>query len=54
MGSPKDDSKDLKYVTLDFKSQRSPEEPLYCNVEPDQAPKNPKDENVEYAIIAHG
>eukprot|EP00075_Anas_platyrhynchos_P011409 XP_027300662.1 uncharacterized protein LOC113839921 isoform X2 [Anas platyrhynchos] len=53
METPKDDSKDLKYVTLDFKSQRSPEESLYCNVEPDQAPKNPKDENVEYAIIAH-
>nr|XP_038024272.1 LOW QUALITY PROTEIN: polymeric immunoglobulin receptor-like [Anas platyrhynchos] len=52
METPKDDSKDLKYVTLDFKSQRSPEESLYCNVEPDQAPKNPKDENVEYAIIA--
>ncbi|XP_032059162.1 uncharacterized protein LOC116498838 [Aythya fuligula] len=52
METPKDDSKDLKYVTLDFKSQHSPEEPLYCNVEPDQAPKNPKDENVEYAIIA--
>ncbi|XP_035417245.1 polymeric immunoglobulin receptor-like [Cygnus atratus] len=52
MGSPKDDNKDLKYVTLDFKSQRSPEEPLYCNVEPDQAHKNLKDENVEYAIIA--
>ncbi|NWZ22702.1 CLM8 protein, partial [Asarcornis scutulata] len=52
METPKDDSKDLKYVTLDFKSQRSPEEPLYCNVEPDQVPKNPKDENVEYAIIA--
>uniref|UniRef100_A0A8B9TJC0 Ig-like domain-containing protein n=1 Tax=Anas platyrhynchos TaxID=8839 RepID=A0A8B9TJC0_ANAPL len=53
METPKDDSKDLKYVTLDFKSQRSPEESLYCNVEPYQAPKNPKDENVEYAIIAH-
>ncbi|KAM9185119.1 uncharacterized protein V3H86_006565 [Mergus octosetaceus] len=52
METPKDDSKDLKYVTLDFKSQRHPEEPLYCNVEPDQASKNPKDENVEYAIIA--
>uniref|UniRef100_A0A8C3C2S8 Ig-like domain-containing protein n=1 Tax=Cairina moschata TaxID=8855 RepID=A0A8C3C2S8_CAIMO len=52
MEIPKDDSKDLKYVTLDFKSQCRPEEPLYCNVEPDQDPKNPKDENVEYAIIA--
>ncbi|NXK55896.1 PIGR protein, partial [Chauna torquata] len=52
MGSPQDDSKDLKYATLDFKSQLSPEEPLYCNVEPSQAPEKPKDENVEYAIIA--
>ncbi|NXI65180.1 CLM5 protein, partial [Anseranas semipalmata] len=52
MGSPKDDSKDLKYVTLDFKSQLSPEEPLYCNVEPNQAPTKPNNENVEYAIIA--
>ncbi|KAM6232480.1 polymeric immunoglobulin receptor-like [Spheniscus humboldti] len=52
MESPKDDSKDLKYVTLNFKSQLSPEDPLYCNVEPSQTHRKPKDENVEYAIIA--
>ncbi|NXF63876.1 TREM1 protein, partial [Ciccaba nigrolineata] len=51
-GSPKDDSKDLKYVTLNFTSQLIPEDPLYCNVEPSQAHRKPKDENVEYAIIA--
>ncbi|NWH48450.1 PIGR protein, partial [Fregata magnificens] len=52
MESPKDDSKDLKYVTLNFKSQLSPEDPLYCNVEPNQTRRKPKDENVEYATIA--
>ncbi|NXE08323.1 TREM1 protein, partial [Lophotis ruficrista] len=52
MESPEDDSKDIKYVTLNFNSQLSPEDPLYCNVEPRQAPRKPKDENVDYAIIA--
>ncbi|KGL95955.1 hypothetical protein N301_06633, partial [Charadrius vociferus] len=52
MESPKHDSKDLTYVTLNFKSRLSPEDPLYCNVEPSQAYREPKDENVEYAIIA--
>lgn len=52
MESPKDDSKDLKYVTLNFKSRLSSEDPLYCNVEPSQTHRKPKDENVEYAIIA--
>ncbi|NXQ95180.1 TRML2 protein, partial [Sagittarius serpentarius] len=52
MESPKDDSKDLKYVTLNFKSRLSPEDPLYCNVEPSQAHRKPKDEDVEYASIA--
>ncbi|XP_076214018.1 polymeric immunoglobulin receptor-like [Aptenodytes patagonicus] len=52
MEDPKDDSKDLKYVTLNFKSRLSPEDPLYCNVEPSQTHRKPKDENVEYAIIA--
>ncbi|XP_009325734.1 PREDICTED: LOW QUALITY PROTEIN: uncharacterized protein LOC103919870 [Pygoscelis adeliae] len=52
MESPKDDSKDLKYVTLNFKSRLSLEDPLYCNVEPSQTHRKPKDENVEYAIIA--
>ncbi|XP_009968455.3 polymeric immunoglobulin receptor [Tyto alba] len=50
--SPKDDSKDLKYVTLNFKSKIILQDPLYCNVEPSQAHMKPKDENVEYAIIA--
>ncbi|KFV94246.1 hypothetical protein N326_07037, partial [Eurypyga helias] len=52
MESPKDDSSDVKYVTLSFKSQLSPEDPLYCNVEPNQADGQSKDENVEYAVIA--
>ncbi|NXY73882.1 TRML2 protein, partial [Glareola pratincola] len=52
MESPKDDSEDLKYVTLNYKSQLSAEDPLYCNVEPSQAHRKPKDEHVEYAIIA--
>ncbi|NXW17109.1 TRML2 protein, partial [Circaetus pectoralis] len=52
MESPKDDSKDVKYITLNFKSRLSPEDPLYCNVEPSQAHRKPKDENVEYATIA--
>ncbi|XP_068275625.1 CMRF35-like molecule 1 [Nyctibius grandis] len=50
--STTDDSKDLKYVTLNFKSRLSSEDPLYCNVEPSQTPRKPKDEDVEYAIIA--
>ncbi|NWU72327.1 PIGR protein, partial [Pterocles burchelli] len=52
MESPKDDSEDLKYVTLSFKPQLSLEEPLYCNVEPSQTPRKPEDESVEYAVIA--
>ncbi|XP_035749634.1 trem-like transcript 4 protein [Egretta garzetta] len=52
MESSKDDSNDLKYVTLNFKSQLSPEDALYCNVEPSQTHSKPEDENVEYAIIA--
>ncbi|NXU24769.1 TREM1 protein, partial [Thalassarche chlororhynchos] len=52
MESPKDDSKDLKYVTLNFNSRLSPEDPLYCNVELSQTHRKPKDENVEYAIVA--
>ncbi|XP_010082919.1 PREDICTED: uncharacterized protein LOC104469887 [Pterocles gutturalis] len=52
MESPKDDSEDLKYVTLNFKSQLSLEDPLYCNVEPSQTHRKPEDESVEYAIIA--
>lgn len=52
MESPKDDSKDLKYVTLNFKSRLSSEDPLYCNVEPSQTHRMTEDEDVEYAIIA--
>ncbi|XP_014142017.2 polymeric immunoglobulin receptor-like [Falco cherrug] len=52
MESPKDDSKDLKYVAMNFRSRLNPGDPLYCNVEPSQAHRKPKDENVEYATIA--
>ncbi|XP_010198068.2 polymeric immunoglobulin receptor [Colius striatus] len=52
MESPKDESKDLEYVTLNFKSQLSPEDPLYCNVNPSQTHRKPRDESVEYATIA--
>lgn len=48
-----DDSRDINYITLDFKSQLSSDEPLYCNVELSQTPRKPTEENVEYAIIAH-
>ncbi|NXI46475.1 TREM1 protein, partial [Galbula dea] len=51
MESPKDDSKDLKYATLSFKSQPSPEDTLYCNIEPSQAPRRAEEENVDYAVI---
>ncbi|KFU96728.1 hypothetical protein M959_13728, partial [Chaetura pelagica] len=52
MESPKVDSKDLQYVTLNFKSQLSPEDPVYCNVDSSKTHRKPKDENVEYATIA--
>ncbi|XP_064328014.1 CMRF35-like molecule 1 [Phalacrocorax carbo] len=52
MESPSHDSTDLKYVTLNFKSQLSPEDPLYCNAEPNQTHRKPEEENVEYATIA--
>ncbi|NWV55805.1 TRML4 protein, partial [Daphoenositta chrysoptera] len=48
--SPQDDSKGPGYINLDMQSQPSPEDPLYCNVEPSQALRNPQ--NVEYAVIA--
>nr|XP_009939737.1 PREDICTED: uncharacterized protein LOC104335681 [Opisthocomus hoazin] len=51
-GSAKDDSKDLKYITLNFKSRLSTEDPLYCNVEPSQPHRKLEDESVEYATIA--
>ncbi|NWS33258.1 CLM5 protein, partial [Polioptila caerulea] len=48
--SPKGDSKGPTYINLEVQSHPSPEDPLYCNVEPSQAPRNPQ--HVEYAIIA--
>ncbi|KAF4800476.1 polymeric immunoglobulin receptor-like protein [Turdus rufiventris] len=44
------DSKESGYINLDVQAQPSPEDPLYCNVEPSQAPRNPQ--CVEYAVIA--
>ncbi|KGL79426.1 hypothetical protein N309_03224, partial [Tinamus guttatus] len=52
MGSPRKDSEELKYVTLNFTGQGSPEEPLYANVGLQQVPRNSKAETVEYANIA--
>ncbi|NXE69693.1 TRML4 protein, partial [Calcarius ornatus] len=48
--SSQDGSKGPAYINLDVQSPPSPEDPLYCNVEPSQAPRNPQ--HVEYAIIA--
>ncbi|NXI17158.1 TREM1 protein, partial [Irena cyanogastra] len=48
--SSQDDSKGLAYINLDVQSQPSPEDPLYCNVEPSQAHRSPQ--HVEYAVIA--
>ncbi|NWV99740.1 TRML1 protein, partial [Machaerirhynchus nigripectus] len=47
--SSQDDSKGPAYINLDMHSYPSPEDPLYCNVEPSQALRNPQ--NVEYAVI---
>ncbi|XP_019402217.1 PREDICTED: trem-like transcript 2 protein [Crocodylus porosus] len=56
---PKDDregtSEDPKYAILNFKSQTSPNESIYANVEPSQGPitrNNFPTEPVEYATIA--
>ncbi|NXH64048.1 CLM9 protein, partial [Rhabdornis inornatus] len=49
-GSSQDDSKGSEYMNLDVQSHPSPEDPLYCNVEPSQAHRNPQ--CVEYAVIA--
>ncbi|XP_014728071.1 PREDICTED: natural cytotoxicity triggering receptor 2 [Sturnus vulgaris] len=38
------------HINLDVQSLPSPEDPLYCNVEPSQAHRNPQ--CVEYAVIA--
>ncbi|NXQ70924.1 CLM5 protein, partial [Quiscalus mexicanus] len=48
--SSQDGSKGPAYINLDVQSHASPEDPLYCNVEPSQAPRNPQ--HVEYAVIA--
>ncbi|NXN84188.1 CLM5 protein, partial [Bombycilla garrulus] len=48
--SSQDDSKGPAYINLDVQSQPSPQDPLYCNVEPSQAHRNPQ--HVEYAVIA--
>ncbi|NWV40849.1 TRML4 protein, partial [Grantiella picta] len=48
--SSEDDSKGSAYINLDVQSPPSPEDPLYCNVEPSQAHRNPQ--SVEYAVIA--
>ncbi|XP_050182787.1 polymeric immunoglobulin receptor-like [Myiozetetes cayanensis] len=50
--SSKNDSKGLKHMNLDLQSRPSPEDPLYCNIEASQAPRNPHGANVEYAVIA--
>ncbi|NXA92718.1 TREM1 protein, partial [Melanocharis versteri] len=48
--SSQDDSKGPAYINLDVQSQPSPEDPLYCNLEPSQAHRKPQ--YVEYAVIA--
>ncbi|NXO45617.1 TRML4 protein, partial [Locustella ochotensis] len=48
--SSQGDSKGPAYINLDVQSQPSPEDPLYCNVEPSQARRSPQ--HVEYAVIA--
>ncbi|NXM82528.1 TRML2 protein, partial [Oenanthe oenanthe] len=48
--SSQDDSQGSGYINLDVQSQPSPEDPLYCNVEPSQAARSPP--GVEYALIA--
>ncbi|NWI06033.1 CLM7 protein, partial [Tichodroma muraria] len=48
--SSQDDSKGTACINLDVQSHPSPEDPLYCNVEPSQAHRSPQ--HVEYAVIA--
>ncbi|NWV10544.1 CLM5 protein, partial [Ptilonorhynchus violaceus] len=48
--SSQDDSKGPGYINMDVPPPPSPEDPLYCNVEPSQAHR--KLQNVEYAVIA--
>ncbi|NXK96816.1 CLM5 protein, partial [Formicarius rufipectus] len=51
-GSSKDDIKGPKYINLDLQSHPRPEDPLYCNIEPSQAQRNPQGGSVDYAVIA--
>ncbi|NWU45532.1 CLM5 protein, partial [Hylia prasina] len=48
--SSQGDSKGPAYINLDVQPHASPEDPLYCNVEPGQAHRSPQ--HVEYAVIA--
>ncbi|NWV18363.1 CLM5 protein, partial [Origma solitaria] len=48
--SSQDDSKGPAYINLDVQSPPTPQDPLYCNVEPSQAHRNPQ--SVDYAVIA--
>ncbi|NXC10338.1 TRML2 protein, partial [Orthonyx spaldingii] len=48
--SSQNDNQGLAYINLDVQSHSSPEDPVYCNVEPSQAPRKPQ--SVEYAVIA--
>ncbi|NXQ27516.1 TRML4 protein, partial [Alaudala cheleensis] len=50
--SSQDGSKGSAYINLEVQPQPSPEDPVYCNVEPSQDPRNPP--RVEYAVIAFG
>ncbi|NWJ07383.1 PIGR protein, partial [Crypturellus undulatus] len=52
MESPRKDSKELKYVTLNFTGRCSPGEPLYVNVGLEQAASDSKAESVEYTNVA--
>ncbi|NXT71503.1 TRML2 protein, partial [Chaetops frenatus] len=45
-----DDSKGPAYINLDMQPHPSPEDPLYCNVEPNQAQRN--SQHVEYTVLA--
>ncbi|RLV96904.1 hypothetical protein DV515_00012324 [Chloebia gouldiae] len=45
-----DDSKEPAYINLDVQSHSSPEDTLYCNVKPSQAPRT--SQHMEYAIIS--
>ncbi|NWI36235.1 TRML2 protein, partial [Picathartes gymnocephalus] len=48
--SSQDDRKGPAYINLNVQPHPSPEDPLYCNVEPSQAHRN--SQHVEYTVIA--